>query len=70
MRRPFVSVVVGVLVLTYLSAVALAWTNTQRQGPVGQEADWFEDTNWTSGVPGSVDYAYIDNGGIAVITGD
>ncbi len=30
--------------------------------------DWFAPANWNNGLPGSFDYAYIDNGGTAMIT--
>ena len=55
--------VLSVMFLAGPAAMGKDWA-----GPSGLEASWFFGSNWTPpGVPGTSDYAYISNGGTAVV---
>ncbi|MCD4699849.1 MAG: hypothetical protein K8R91_04675, partial [Phycisphaerae bacterium] len=48
--------------------ITTSWADeTWWQHDPATPGDWFDDANWTSGVPGLEDYASIYNGGTAVI---
>jgi hypothetical protein len=61
--------------LFFLAAVAFAATtlpaaalSTYWQADPAIPASWHDPLNWTAGVPVAGDFAYIDNGGTALIS--
>ncbi|KPK81800.1 MAG: hypothetical protein AMJ81_10310, partial [Phycisphaerae bacterium SM23_33] len=49
-------------------ALTPAWAgDTWWQHDPATPGDWFKPANWTAGVPGPADYAYVDNAGTAHI---
>ncbi len=59
-----VSVLVGVLAPCVLYAGSTYWQHT-----AGDPDDWYTASNWTAGVPEAGVEAYIDNGGVATLSG-
>ncbi|MFO8013968.1 MAG: PEP-CTERM sorting domain-containing protein [Phycisphaerae bacterium] len=53
--------------LSVLLAAAAAADDTHWQADPSQPGNWFLPENWTAGVPGDTDWAYVQNGGTAVI---
>jgi len=53
--------------LTCLVAAAASADVTYWQADPAEPGNWFLAENWTQGVPGSTDWAYVQNGGTAVI---
>ena len=53
--------------LTCLVAAAASADVTYWQADPSEPGNWFLAENWTQGVPGSTDWAYVQNGGTAVI---
>ena len=55
------------IALTAIGAAPAGALETFWQHDPATPGDWFEASNWTEGVPGLQDYAYINNGGEAQI---
>ncbi|MFH1550422.1 MAG: PEP-CTERM sorting domain-containing protein [Planctomycetota bacterium] len=56
------TVLFSLLAASQSHAYATWWTGTT--------GDWHDPLNWDNGIPGSSDWAYIDNGGTAQISAD
>jgi hypothetical protein len=59
-------IAVGGLVVAILASVSHGGTTTWWADP-GSPGNWSEPLNWTAGVPGATSWAYINNGGEALI---
>jgi len=53
--------------LTCLLAAAAVADETHWRADPTEPGNWFLPENWTAGVPGDTDWAYVQNGGTAVI---
>ncbi|MDP1626042.1 MAG: autotransporter domain-containing protein [Parvibaculum sp.] len=61
---------VGLLATTALTAAALAATPAGASTWTGAVGDWFDPSNWSSGVPASGDAAVVGTGTAQVLDGD
>ena len=61
------STAVAVAAMLSVQAIRLR-ADSNWQLPGGSSGDWFNAANWSNGVPGAGDVAFIDNGGQAQIT--
>ena len=57
----------GMLFLAGSCLPVLGGETYWQHGP-GVPGDWFDGNNWTGGIPGDEDTAYVDNGGTAALS--